>query len=151
MVCDRPLKAFVTVRTAAYRNMQDQLFYDDFRAALTQAVNALGGCASVGARLWGGKPVKQAEQKLANCLNPNHEWKLDIEEVVSILRWAREAGSHFALHKLCEEAGYEPPDIAPVMTEAQKRARRMRELLNEFTQLADEEAAAQREQLRAIK
>lgn len=120
---------------------QDKLWYEDAGAALSQAVIVLGGCAAVGKRLWPSKPVKQAEQKCANCLNPAHDWKFDLDEIVSILRWAREEGAHFAMHKICEQAGYGEPQLAPLKTHNQLRAERMERLLAEFRHLADEEAA----------
>jgi hypothetical protein len=121
--------------------LQDRLFYESVTAALIQVVNGLGGCAAVGKRLWPSKPVAKAEQKLANCLNPEHEWKLEIDELVQILSWAREESIHFAMHKLCEVAGYAPPVIAPSRTPAQDIAERMSRHASEYARLADEAAA----------
>lgn len=127
--------------------LQDQLFYDTVNAALVQVVNALGGCAAVGKRLWPSKPVAKAEQKLANCLNPEHEWKLEIDELVQILTWAREEGLHFAMHKLNEVIGYAPPVIAPTKTPEQVLAEKMVRQADEFARTANEHAAAVRARL----
>lgn len=120
---------------------QDKLWYDDIGTALAQVVLALGGCASVGKRLWPAKPVKAAETKCANCLNPLHDWKFDLEEIVMILRWGREEGAHFAMYKLCEDAGYGQPDIAPGKTPEQDLAEKMQRHAAEYARLANEHAA----------
>lgn len=123
---------------------QDPLFHENFAAALIHAVNALGGCASVGLRLWPTKTARQAETKLANCLNQNHEWKLDLEEIVAILQWAREVGIHCAMHKFCEQAGYSKPEIAPAKTPKQQLVEKWKRVVAEMEALAEEEAALER-------
>jgi hypothetical protein len=121
---------------------QDPLFHDDFNDALASAVKTLGRgkIEPVALQLWG--PAKpRAGQYLADCLNPDREAKLSIQELVTLLQWARDKGIHWAMHALCEEVGYGKPDIAPQFTESQKRARRMREIADEMQRLADEQAA----------
>ena len=134
---------------------QDTLFHDSFRAALAHAVNALGGCASVGARLWPTKELKRSEQKLANCLNPDHDWKLDLDEIQAILSWAREAGVHCAIHQLCDETGYTRPEISPGKTKHQQLASQYAQHAAEMVRLADELAAIERAEtmaeIRAVK
>lgn len=119
---------------------QDPLFHDDFNDALSNAVKALGKQEVIARELWG--PSKRSPgQYLSDCLNPEREAKLAIDEIVTLLKWAREKGIHWAMHALCEEVGYEKPDVAPAITERQKRARRFKELADEMQRLADEEAA----------
>lgn len=130
---------------------QEQLFHEDWRSALRHAVLAMGGVASVAVRLWPGKTPKQAEQKLANCLNPDHEWKLDLEEIETIMTWAREQGIHCAMHKLADTTGYTRPDIAPTKTPAQILADEMAATVAKFKHLADEYAAITKIDLRAVK
>lgn len=130
--------------------LQDRLFYESVTAALIQVVNTLGGCAAVGKRLWPAKPVAKAEQKLANCLNPEHEWKLELDELVLILSWAREEGIHFGMHKLCEVTGYAPPVIAPIKSPLEEKAERFQKLAAEFGRLAAEVAAETRQPLKAV-
>jgi hypothetical protein len=129
---------------------QDPLFHDDFNDALANAVKALGNgkIEPVARQLWG--PAKRSPgQYLSDCLNPEREAKLSIPEIIQLLKWARERGIHWAMHALCEEVGYRAPDVAPVMTERQKRARRRVELAQEMQRLADEEAA-DTNQLKAV-
>src|SRR5690606_31526607 len=68
--------------------------------------------------------------------------KLDIEEIVQLIRMGRERGVHCAIHKLADETGYERPGIAPPKTKAQLIAEQMEYHLREFRRLADEHAAA---------
>lgn len=129
---------------------QDNLWYDDLGTALAHVVQALGGCAAVGKRLWPAKPVKHAETKCANCLNPAHDWKFDLEEIVQILRWGREEGVHVAMYKLCDEAGYGHPQIAPLKSPLEEKAERLQRIAAEFGRLAAEVAAETRQPLKAV-
>lgn len=123
---------------------QDRLFYDTTNAAMTQVVNALGGPLVVGKQLWPTKPDSYCEQKVANCLNPNHDWKFELEEWITILQLAREAGIHFAMHKFCEDVGYEAPEIARTKTPEQKIAEQMVHVAGQYQRLADELATLNR-------
>lgn len=118
-----------------------ELFHDDFRDALRHAIKALGGFEAVGAELWPSKLRKQAGAWLSDCLNPERAAKLDLEEIAEIMRMARAAGVHCAMHQLADETGYARPDIAPQQSEAQKIAARMQAITREFAHLADEMAA----------
>lgn len=115
-----------------------ELFYDDFRDALRYAIKQLGGFEAVGADLWPSKLRKQAGAWLSDCLNPERAAKLDLEEVVEILRMARAAGIHCGMNQLCDDSGYEHPKITPQMSEAQKLAARMKAIAAEYANLADE-------------
>lgn len=91
---------------------QQDLIHEDWRDALRHAVKALGGMDAVGVELWPGKSRKAAGAWLSDCLNAERPAKLDLEELVQILRMARAKGLHLALHFLCDELGYGRP--APV-------------------------------------
>lgn len=120
---------------------QDELFHEDFRDALKHLVKALGGFEAVGLELWPAKSMKAAGNWLRDCLDPERPAKLDLEEVVRLLRMGRERGVHCAMHQLADETGYARPDIAPQQSEAQKIAARMQAITREFAHLADEMAA----------
>lgn len=129
---------------------QDPLFHDDFNDALASAVKALGRgkVEPIAMQLWG--PAKQnAGRYLSDCLNPERDAKLSIQELVLLLQWCREHGIHWAMHALCEEVGYDKPDLAPKLTEAQKLARRRVELAAELLQIADAEAALEHNDITA--
>lgn len=86
---------------------QAPLFIEDAYDALKAAVNALGGPKVVGGRLWPKKRPEQARGDLLDALNRGNPRKLDVEEVITIIRWAREAGFHQAKHWIDEATGYE--------------------------------------------
>ena len=87
---------------------QQPLFIDTVYDALRAAVGALGGPKAVAPRLWPQKSIDDGRRLLLDCLNPDRAEKLDPEQVVVILRWAREAGFHSAKHWLDEATGYQP-------------------------------------------
>lgn len=118
-----------------------ELFHEDFRDALRQAVKALGGYDTVGADLWPSKTRKAAGAWLSDCLNPERAAKLDLEEISQILRMARERGVHCAMHQLAEESGYAPPVIRPDRTPEQLLAEQMKRMVADLARLADEHAA----------
>jgi hypothetical protein len=68
------------------------LFLEDVFDALRAAVQAAGGAKCVAGRLWPAKPTEQARKDLLDCLNRDNDRKLCVEEVMAILRMAREAG-----------------------------------------------------------
>lgn len=91
---------------------QQELLHEDWRDALRHVVKALGGMEAVGIDLWPGKTRKAAGAWLSDCLNGERAAKLDLEELVHLLRLARDKGLHLGLHFLCDELGYGHP--APV-------------------------------------
>lgn len=116
---------------------QHELFYDDFRGALAYAVKWMGGCAAVGKSLWPALSAKQAESKLSDCLSVGRS-KLDLEEVTKLLSLARERGISCAIDKLCEEAGYKRPEIAPIKTREQELADELQATAERARQIAEE-------------
>lgn len=119
------------------------LFLEDIYDALKAAVQALGGAKVVAARLWPHKPVEQARKELLDALNRDNPRKLDAEEVMSVLRMAREAGFHQAKHWIDAALGYDP---TPPADPAMERDR----LADELARAADNFAALQRTAERLI-
>jgi hypothetical protein len=115
------------------------LFHESFNDALQSAVRALGKHEAIARDLWPTKP--NAGRYLSDCLNPDREAKLALEDMTALLRMARERGIHWAFYQLCDELGYAHPEIAARPTEEQRLAERMRRIVDEFTHLADEAAA----------
>lgn len=76
---------------------------------LTESVRAAGGSKVVGAKLWPGKSIEDARRYLAACLNPERAEKLALEEIMVVLRMAREAGCHIAVEFLLKDLFYAPP------------------------------------------
>jgi hypothetical protein len=109
---------------------QQPLFHEDINDALRGAVKACGGTKVVASKLWPEKPLNDAQSYLNDCLNATRPAKLSPEQVVFLLRWAKEQGFHGAINYVCAEAGYANP--APVEPE-------------------DEYAKLQREYVQAVK
>lgn len=120
---------------------QAPLFHEDFRDALRHAVKAMGGVEAVGVDLWPGKSRRAAGAWLSDCLNPERAAKLDVEDLILLLRLCRGRGIHCAMHQLADDAGYVRPDIAPQRTREQDLADQMQRTLDDFRRLADEAAA----------
>jgi hypothetical protein len=87
---------------------------ESFNDALIEAVKACGGSKAVGIALWPSKGVEAGQRQLLACLNPDRNEKLGPDEVLLILRMARERGFHDALNFVCADLGYaEPQPIEP--------------------------------------
>jgi hypothetical protein len=87
---------------------QAQLFYEDIYDVLRAAVQAIGGTKAVAGRLWPHKPISEAQRELLDALNRDRPRKLDAEEVLAVLRMAKEAGFHQAKHWVDSDLGYQP-------------------------------------------
>ncbi len=92
--------------------MQAELpFFEGPEDALRAAVQLLGGAKAVGARIWPDKTPDGAGRLLLDCLNPARAEKLDIGQVLLILRLARDAGHHAPMQWLAGEVGYDARPI----------------------------------------
>jgi hypothetical protein len=130
---------------------QPQLFYEDVFEVLRAAVHAAGGTKAVAARLWPNKPVVEAQRELLDSLNRERPRKLDLDDVLAILKFAREAGFHAAKHWLDNELGYQPTQPADPKVERDRLAEELARAAESFKAL---QRAAERlvaEGLRAVK
>lgn len=88
--------------------------YESMNDALIECVKACGGSKLVGVALWPAKGVEAAQRHLLACMNPERSEKLAIEEVVHLLRLARNAGCHAGMQYLSAELSYaEPQPVQP--------------------------------------
>ena len=116
--------------------------YEDAYSALKAAVDALGGAKRVGPRL---RPeCHDARGWLLNCLNPEHQQKLDPEQVFLLLRWACDAGFHDAKHYFDTVTGYTQGtplalevQLMAALKEAQHAQRLAEEKARDLQTLAD--------------
>lgn len=94
---------------------QQPLFVESPAEALREAVRAAGGIKAVAALLWPEvRPPEAGHRRLLDCLNDERREKLSFEQVLLILRTAREAGCHVAMAYISRECGYaEPQPIEP--------------------------------------
>lgn len=82
-------------------------FFDCPEDALRSAVQALGGAKQVGARLWPDKSPDNAGRLLLDCLNASRPEKLDLSQIIRVLSWAKESGTHAPMQWIASEIGYE--------------------------------------------
>lgn len=108
------------------------LFYDNIHKALNVLVAFCGGSKDVAAQLWPTK--KDAEKWLSDCLNPDRQAKLDLEEFLALLRMARERGFHGAMEFLAAECGYSKPIPADPEDESNELRRDIRDQMQQLNQ-----------------
>lgn len=95
--------------------MQGDLpFYDSPEDALKAAVQAIGKVKEVAVMLWG-KSIdpEKAARKLSDCLSTNAAQKLDLVEMMFILRAARDVGCYAPFLWMAAECGYEAKPVDP--------------------------------------
>lgn len=87
--------------------------FESVNDALQATVTALGGFKKVGPLLRPELPIEQAAGWLRDCLNPGRREKLAPEQVMLILRQARAAGYHAAMHFIAFDTGYKAAPVDP--------------------------------------
>lgn len=87
---------------------------DSLNDELIALVKALGGSKVVGPMLWPEKMADAAQRLLLDCLNPDRPAHLTPEQMLLLLRKARQAGHHGTVEWLMGDLGYtKPVPIAP--------------------------------------
>lgn len=83
--------------------------------ALIEAVKAAGGSKVVAVALWGSAAgVDVVQRRLLACLNPERSEKLSTDEIVAVMKLAREHGCHAPMRFLSATLSYaEPQPIQP--------------------------------------
>lgn len=77
--------------------------------ALIECVKVLGGSKVVGPMLWPEKAADAAQRTLLDCMNPDRPNRLNPEQVVLLLRKARQVGRHETVEWLMGDLGYTKP------------------------------------------
>jgi hypothetical protein len=111
------------------------LFLEDVFDALRAAVQAAGGAKAVAGRVWPHKPIEQARKELLDALNRDNARKLCVEEVLAVMRMAREAGYHGAKHWIDAELGYQPSAPSDPKIERDRLADEMARAAEQFKAL----------------
>lgn len=134
--------------------MQMALMHETINDALREAIQACGGFKKVGPMLWPERPADEAAGRLRDSINPERREHLTPEQLLFILRLARQVGCHSAAAFLLAESGYAAP--VPIDPEDQlvKQEREFVEATKTLqrlaTQIADTQARIeQRNKLRA--
>ena len=98
-------------------------FHENVNDALVGAVTALGGYKKVGYALRPELTIEQGAQWLRDCLNSGKREKLAPEQVLLILRHARDAGYHSAMNFMAFDTGYKATPVDPESQESELQAR----------------------------
>ena len=119
---------------------------DSFNDALIAAIKALGGSKVVGPMLWPEKMADAAQRQLLDCLNPERPAHLTPEQLVLVLRKARQQGFHDSTDWLLHELGYAAPVLLEPADEAAELQRQfitatstMSELMQRMERLQSEQ------------
>jgi hypothetical protein len=96
--------------------------FENINDALQAIVKALGGYKRVGPML---RPELEeaAGNWLRDCLNPSRREKLSPEQVMLVLRKAREAGYHAGMSFIAFDVGYKATPVDPQTQEAELQER----------------------------
>lgn len=121
-----------------------------FNASLVECVKACGGSVKVGPKLWPEMLTDAAQRKLLDCLNEDRPAKLSPEQVLLILRLARDRGCHAGMNFLASSLSYaEPVPIEP-KDEADELRRQFIQATGELSRMAERiQTLEQRPALRA--
>ena len=126
------------------------LWFDDIYGALRGFVSFAGGSKVIGPLIFPSKGEKAAGW-LDDCLNPDRSAKLDPEELIHMLKLARDRGFHGVMEYIAEQGDYEakprePKDeLAALYSTYVESARDMKRLVEKI------ERAESRAQLQAVR
>ena len=107
-----------------------------FTMALVGAVKALGGSKAVAAQIWPEKAPDAAQRLLLDCLNDDRPAHLTPDQVLFVLRLARQRGHHDAVAWLLSDLGYAPPQPVEPRDEVAELQRQFIEASRAMQQLA---------------
>lgn len=98
-------------RPAEIGSVMDQrnLFIEDPDDALRECARSMGGLQRTGSVLRPELDPITAGRWLGDCLNPSKREKLDLRQILLILREARKVGCHAAMNYIARDAGYAQP------------------------------------------
>lgn len=125
------------------------LFHESLADALRECVGVCGGLKIVGKILWPEKEVDIAGRLLADCLNDAKREKLSPEQVMLVLRLAREKGCHAGMTYMARELGYADPQPIEPEDEKAKLQREYIEAARAMSKMAARIEALERPGLRA--
>lgn len=100
--------------------MTAALFHESLSDALRECIAVCGGLKRVGGKLWPEIEADAAGRRLSDCLNDAKREKLSPEQVLLILRLAREVGCHAGVNFMLRDLGY--ADAQPIEPEDERAA-----------------------------
>lgn len=122
---------------------------DSITESLIDCVKAAGGSKVVGHRLWPEVAADAAQRKLLDCLNGERPAHLTPDQMLLVLRLARERGCHAGMAFIAASLGYaEPVPIEP-KDEAAELQRQYIEAARAMAKIAERIESLHRPNLRA--
>lgn len=97
--------------------------------ALIECVKAAGGSAIVGRKIFPEKNPEAAQRALLDCMNEERPAKLSPDQVLLVLRLAREKGHHGGIAFILADLGYAPTSPIEPKDEAAELQRQGAEML----------------------
>ena len=85
------------------------MVHEDLTEALVACVKACGGSKQVGPLLWPEVAPDAAQRKLLDCLNPERPAHLQPDQVLYLLKLARQRGFHEGFGYMAQVLGYAAP------------------------------------------
>lgn len=113
------------------------LFVDDVYTAIGDLIRALGGLKKVGVALKPDKPADEAGRWLSDCLNREKRDKLDLDQLMWLLKEGRKVGCHVAANFMLTEAGYAAPIPIEPLDEMAELQRQFMESVRTQARLVD--------------
>lgn len=117
--------------------MQQPLWHESLEDAIDDIVSAVGGPKKLASKLWPDKPIADAARLLRHCLDPERPEKLDLSQLMFILREGRAVGCHTAMYFIATELNYEPPKPVEPETEQQRLMREFIDATNRMAKLTE--------------
>jgi hypothetical protein len=88
---------------------QEPLFFDDWRDAARHAIAACGGPKAVATQMRPDLKPDHAARWLMDCLNADRRENLNPDQLMHLMRIARQAGVHCVMQYICTDLGYTVP------------------------------------------
>jgi hypothetical protein len=115
---------------------QQPLFFEDVYDAFRHICRTIGP-KKAGQSLFPQKDPEAAARSLADSLNAHRGEKLDLEQIVLLLRLGKDAGCHTAIEYLCSSAGYSKPTPIDPDDERAELQRQLIRVITEHRQLVN--------------
>lgn len=124
---------------------------ESLNQVLIDCVKAAGGSAAVGAKMFPEKTPQSAQRTLLDCLSEDRPAKLSPEQVLLVLRLAREKGFHDGMNFIAADLGYGTPVPIEPRDEVADLMREFNASVERQAALADKiHKAASRLSMRAV-
>jgi hypothetical protein len=109
---------------------------EDLNQALIECVKAAGGSQNVGRKLFPEKTPEAAQRAVLDCLNPDRPAKFSPEQMLLVLRLARDVGYHGGINYILADLCYEPTKPADPKDEIADLLRQFEDAMGAADRLA---------------